>query len=105
VSAIPASVAAAYSAHEVVTPLPVTPVGSPAQGGALIKDEALDIDDSDDGEYYEEEDEGKTPYSGPRFIVILIIILVLEMFFVGLLVSLGVLDPSEIGAFWSDLFS
>jgi hypothetical protein len=100
-----ASIGATVANHQIAEPLPITPDATRAPGGALVKDEALDIDDSEEAEYLDDEDEGKSLYSGPRFIVILIVILVLEMFFVGALVSLGVLDPSEIAAFWGNLFS
>jgi hypothetical protein len=49
----------------------------------------LDIDDSEDEyEYYEDEQrDGKL--SGPLFILILLVILILQVFFVGWLVSTG----------------
>jgi hypothetical protein len=81
----------------------VVPIAAPVAGGALIKDEALDIDDAEEDDYYDDEEEGKSAYSGPRFIVVLIIILVLEMFFVLLLVNMGVVDPAAIADFWGNL--
>lgn len=83
---------------------PVAPTARPAATGTLIKDEALDIDDTEDDGYLDEDYEEETPYSGPRFIFILLILLVFEMFFVLLLINLGAIDPSAIADFWSNLF-
>jgi hypothetical protein len=84
---------------------PASQVAPPVPTGALVKDEALDIDDTEDEEYDDEEYEEGAPYGGPKFIFILLIVLVFEMFFVLLLVNLGAIDPVAIGDFWSNLFS
>jgi hypothetical protein len=54
---------------------------------AFLTDSTLDIDDSEDEFYEDERQEGRL--SGPLFILILFLILILQVFFIGWLVSNG----------------
>jgi hypothetical protein len=67
---------------------PVTPTSIPV--GTFPTDTALDIDDGEDVVFFEE-DAPKDKLSGPLFIFILLVILILQIFFVGWLVSNGVI--------------
>jgi hypothetical protein len=103
-----ASEAAAMPAT--LTPEPAVVLTTPVQEiivatppGALLTDTSLDIDESDDEDYYddEEDEEREGKLSGPLFILILFLILVVQVLFIGFLFSLGILD---IGAFGTMAF-
>jgi hypothetical protein len=62
----------------------------------LVTDTALDIDDSEDDEYYDEDYSTKRErMSSPLFILIVFLVLIIQVVFVGWLVSTGFIDMSS----------
>jgi hypothetical protein len=101
-----ATAAAAAATMATTTIAPATSIyeaDTYSRQDVLATDDALDIDDSENEEYYDEdEDEGRSSrLSSPIFILIVLLILILQMLFIGLLVSTETIDISGI----SNLFN
>jgi hypothetical protein len=101
-----------------VAAIPITPVASVASvaasetetttfqsQGTLTPDPALEIADDEDY-YYEDDDyEERERIGSPVFILIVFVILIIQVFFVGLLVSLDLIDIGSIMEFFGNLGS
>ncbi|MCL1847304.1 MAG: hypothetical protein FWF91_04990, partial [Coriobacteriia bacterium] len=77
-------------------------VASKKSSGRLTTDAALDIDDSEETSYREEE-ERKSILDGPLFYVILALIVILQVVVIGWLVNIGAIDLSFIQEFFKNL--
>jgi hypothetical protein len=82
---------------------PIQETSMPVSPEILITDTALDIDDSEDDEYYDEGyDTERDRMSSPLFILIVLLVLIIQVIFVGWLVNTGFIDMSSCSSLFGD---
>jgi hypothetical protein len=95
--------AATAAAAAAMTAIPGQEAVVPVLPDTLITDAALDIDDSEDDEYYDEDyDTRRERMSSPLFILIVLLVLIIQVIFVGWLVSTGFIDVSSVMDFFDN---
>jgi hypothetical protein len=106
-----AAAAAATTIPAAATPVPIVDMTvvpgqetvASVSPDVLVTDTALDIDDSEDDEYYDEGyDTGRERMSSPLFILIVLLVLIIQVIFVGWLVSTGFIDVSSVTDFFDN---
>jgi hypothetical protein len=100
---MPVMSATTAAAAAAMTAIPGQETVIPASPDILITDTALDIDDSEDDEYYDEDYGTKRErMSSPLFILIVLLVLIIQVIFIGWLVSTGFIDVSSVMDFFDN---